>query len=1074
MDTNFYQLIYTLLDGTKIIKKLGPGEYILGRSLECDIVLPHAEVSRRHTRLSILEDATWIADLGSANGTRLEDMPLPPRKVSKIQIGETFHAGPFSLTLEKADKELQFDEADHEILHDVEENGISTTYMKIKIEEDEEEVFQLSIHQDDGKTEKRILKDGEWTAGRGREAQIVLGDQHCSRKHLVIIIKTNQAWIKDLGSSNGTFYEDVKIEPNQEFEFTPEKSFKVGKFTLSLERIPISETQQENLEDANPAKETLVSAPEDISKPLNLMGLERITIGRSADNHMVIDHPSVSRYHAMIERLGSRYRLIDTHSGNGIFLNGSRVDEEAWLKQGDEIKVGPLQFIFTGNVLSKTKDEGFEIEALNLKKFVTQKINLLKDISLNIGQNEFVALVGMSGSGKTTLLDAINGYRPATHGKVLVNDIDLYENYDMFRNDIGYVPQRDIVHMALTPQQSLTYAARLRMPLDSTAEELEDAVEDTLDDLGLEERKDLSNARLSGGQLKRVSIGVELLTRPKLFFLDEPTSGLDPGTEYEMMKLLRRLADQGRTVVLITHATKNVMLCDKVIILAQHGHMAYYGAPEDALVYFNQFRSPRERLEKDMEFDDIYRILSDERKGSPEDWDTRFREEALKMALAGKLSERAAQAAENPQEETATKLQATRFKTLSSLKQFSILSARNLKILFNDRVSLWLMLALAPILGLADVVWGRNIFDPVQGNTTKVVSMFFMTAIIAVLVGSLSSIRELVKENDIYKRERAVGLKVFPYILSKVWIGLVLALYQSAVLLIFKILFVNPNVVTTTGYAAYFLSIFLGILSGYLLGLIISAGVPNQNAALIVLIAVLVPQFLFAGAILQLESIPGGTWISSIVPTRWVFEAQVRNSAIGDQMSADTCWDLPENERLMLTDKQKVDCLCLGANIFTNCDQFPGILNPDYFDYESRSELSKSEPVRPNDPPPIPIPEPIKAPQFSSSDSAPEILEKFEDWSNEYIEKINTYTENQDTRFENHINRIEAYGNELAYWEKHRKTAIGAAEYSLSSFAEKWGRAFDGRISTRWLWLAGINLILFLGILIFQKRKDVV
>ena len=185
-------------------------------------------------------------------------------------------------------------------------------------------------------------------------------------------------------------------------------------------------------------------------------------------------------------------------------------------------------------------------------------------------------------------------------------------------------PRKDIVHAELTPFTALIYVAKLRMPADTSDEERKAAVLNVLKELDLTERKDVPISRLSGGQLKRVSIGVELLTRPRLFFLDEPTSGLDPGTEYEMMHLMRRLADQGRTVILVTHATKNVILCDKVVFLARGGFLSFFGPPDEALKYFDQYRTPRERQQKEMEFDDIYRILGDEKRGTPVEWNARF------------------------------------------------------------------------------------------------------------------------------------------------------------------------------------------------------------------------------------------------------------------------------------------------------------------------------------------------------------------------------------------------------------------------------------------------------------------
>ena len=251
-------------------------------------------------------------------------------------------------------------------------------------------------------------------------------------------------------------------------------------------------------------------------------------------------------------------------------------------------------------------------------------LNILQNISVVFQPREFIVVVGQSGGGKSTLVDSIAGYRPATHGKVFVNDVDVYQHFDAIRNDIGFVPQKDIIHTELTVEQALDYSAQLRMPRDTTKAERQQRIQEVLEDLDIAHRKDVQISGLSGGQLKRVSIGVELLTKPGLFFLDEPTSGLDPGTETALMQLMRRLADQGRTIVLITHATKNVMLADKVIFLARGGYLAWFGPPDEALEYFNQYRSDRAQRSGDMEFDEIYALLDDPSLGTPADWAERY------------------------------------------------------------------------------------------------------------------------------------------------------------------------------------------------------------------------------------------------------------------------------------------------------------------------------------------------------------------------------------------------------------------------------------------------------------------
>ena len=647
--------------------------------------------------------------------------------------------------------------------------------------------------------------------------------------------------------------------------------------------------------------------------------------------------------------------MRDLHSTNGVFVNNERLDHEIWLKDGDSIQVGPYIFLLSGLNLHRQTDAGLTLQTVSINKFVSPKLNLLKNITLTIKPMEFVAVVGMSGSGKTTLLNVLSGYSRATGGKVLVNGAELYKHYDQFRNDMGYVPQKDIVHSELTPFSALMYVAQLRMPADTSNEERKQSVINVLKELDLTERKDIPITKLSGGQLKRVSIGVELLTRPRLFFLDEPTSGLDPGTEYEMMYLMRRLADQGRTVILVTHATKNVMLCDKVIFLARGGYMVFSGPPDEALAYFDKFRTQRERRQKAMEFDDIYRILSDEKRGTPVEWSTRF----LASPYNHTAIEPADQESPGKLEKSVVKINQAR---VSAMRQFLILSQRNLKILWSDKVSLILMLALAPGIGLLDFIWGNQLYDPVKGDAGKIISMWFMTAIITVMVGALASVREIVKEADIYRRERVVNLMLIPYIASKVWVGVVLAFYQAGVLMIAQVVFNRPNMPDTNAYLALYITLVLCTLCGYLIGLMISASAPNQNSAMLLIISVLVPQFLFSGALLSLDLIPGGEAISVIMPTRWAFESFLNMSHIGDNLVADKCWALTTSERKALTTEQKQSCTCLGVNIFTSCGDFPGIRSQKYYNDSVAALLGKQAPVEPLMPTAIPYPTAVASP----------------------------------------------------------------------------------------------------------------
>jgi ABC-type multidrug transport system ATPase subunit len=456
-----------------------------------------------------------------------------------------------------------------------------------------------------------------------------------------------------------------------------------------------------------------------------------LSIGRDASNDIVLDNPTVSRYHAQIERVGQRYRVTDLRSANGTFVNDQRIEEDVWLQPEDTIRIGPHRFVMGQDALAQyDESSGLHVEAVGLNKWVRDDLNILKDISLLFQPREFIVVVGQSGGGKSTLIDAIAGYRPATHGSVHVNDIDVYKNFDAIRSDIGYVPQRDIIHMELTIFQALDYAAQLRMPADTTTEERHGRIMEVLEDLDLAHRKDTQISQLSGGQQKRVSIGVELLTKPGLFFLDEPTSGLDPGTETSLMQLMRRLADQGRTITLITHATKNVMLADKVVFLARGGHLVWYGPPDEALRYFDKYRSERDRRARDIEFDEIYALLDDPNKGDPETWAKRFREHpAYQKYIAQPLEDvdRAPQDGQRPEAAEAVSAP-TRSRHVSSLRQFMILSARNIKILTRDKFSLALMLAAAPLVAMLQLVLatvvGSDPFDFSRGTSPSYSSSF--------------------------------------------------------------------------------------------------------------------------------------------------------------------------------------------------------------------------------------------------------------------------------------------------------------------------------------------------------------
>ncbi len=571
--------------------------------------------------------------------------------------------------------------------------------------------------------------------------------------------------------------------------------------------------------------------------PQNLALADVLIIGKDQQCHIILNESQISYFHAKITRVDLRYLVKDLDSTTGTYVNGIRVREACEIRDGDKLRVGTYTFLRSGGFLIPSSEKNnARIDVQYLSKTVIsrdskQAIKLLDNVSFVISPKEFVALLGPSGSGKSTLMDAMNGRRPASSGRLLVNDDDFYLSYQYYRRAIGYVPQQDIVHLTLSVAQALRFSALLRLPTDSSNEDIERLVDRVIKKLGLTERKNTLIGNLSGGQIKRVSLGVELISDPSLLFLDEATSGLDAGTEGKMMSLFRKLADEGSTVVCITHNVDNVHLCDTVVLLCR-GKLAYYGPPSEMLAYFG--------VEK---IGDVYDHLE---RNSGMDWASHYqRSEQYQRYIVGRQQ---AQTSSSRADGARPPLNTVSRQTAEEwLRQFQVLSSRYAVSLIRDYKNLAILLLQAPIIGaLIGMVFHAN-----DQNLNDRALILFLMVISSVWFGCANAAKEIVKELPIYLRERAINLKLIPYLASKAVNLSGLCALQCLVLL--------GTVLPLTAIEAevfpLWCVLFLTSLSGVMMGLVVSSLVDSTDKASAVGPILLIPQVILANVITPLKGV---------------------------------------------------------------------------------------------------------------------------------------------------------------------------------------------------------------------------
>ena len=665
----------------------------------------------------------------------------------------------------------------------------------------------------------------EVTIGRSASSEICLNNNVVSAKHAQLIFDANgNLYIIDLSSSNGTYINDRRIEPGVPYQVRPtDRLYFSGQAGVELVFNPDS-YEVAKIQRSSSAKNTGDNnfSTTNILEKFNTKRV--LTVGRNVDCDVYLGHESISRNHATIEKKGeTEFFLTDLGSLNGTYVNGRRVNGRTKVSQNDIIIIGRFQLSLSGKVKDLTQEVAIRAERI-IKQFENGKIGL-HECSFEIPSKTLLAVMGPSGCGKSTLLKALNGDAPPSSGVVYISGLELNENYDYLKTQIGYVPQDDIVHRELTVEQSLYYAAKLRLE-QSDSVFIKQKIEQVLKDLNIEHIRHNLVGKISGGQRKRVSIAVEILSDPLILFLDEPTSPLDPQTIEEFLVILRNLSNKGTTVVMVTHKPEDLNYMDTVIFMAEGGYNVYHG---DTNTYLSHFK-----------VDDTIKVYAQLAMPQATNWISNYKQNhpAIGSFKAPKTKKNSRNA--------------------NFFHQYWWLTIRYFNIKLNDRYNSLIMIGQAPIIALLICVIFQSITPAVP----------FLLAVSAVWFGTNNAAREIVCEAPIYKRERMFNQGILAYILSKITVLGTFAAVQSFIFIfMIFIRFYNSDLTWEAPINTFFWMLFVS-LSASMFGLFLSAIVTSTEKVMTLVPIALIPQIMLSGIVAKITN-PIVEVLSYFILSRW-------------------------------------------------------------------------------------------------------------------------------------------------------------------------------------------------------------
>jgi len=823
--------------------------WVIGSREDCDLRVPEPTVSGHHCRLTHQGNGFTLEDLGSTNGTFVNGAKVAPGAQVWVPHGANVTLGsrvpmPWPVAM----------------------NGLPDRQAT---------VVSPPPPMPGGRPGARTI-----TIGRSPESDVQIDLPIVGWNHAVVTEENGQYFIEDRNSRNGT---------------------SIGQHGNRIQRAPLSLQDDVYLGSYKISAAQLLSHGKKVEigeaafHKVSFKG-STMEIGRDPQCDVPLQFPMVSWRHARLTRTPEGILAEDLGSRNGTYVDGVRISGKVPIKPGQEIGLGSFRFqLLEGGELAQREYYGnVTIEANDIVVNAPNGKRLLDSVSLTVFPSELVALMGPAGAGKTTLLKALNGYTKPVQGNVLFNGYSLYDYYDRFRQQMGYVPQDDIVHPQLTVRQALYFSARLRTDL-SPAEITARTVK-VLQDLGIPDKIDTvigspEKKTLSGGQRKRVNIALELITDTPLLFLDEPTSGLSSYDAESVVDLLKELSKTGKTVVTTIHqpSVKVYKQFDDLIMVSRDkgekpGGMVYFGpAFPDSIQFFNPpvVGAPPPPALADLNPEMLFSGMNTVPEGSrTETWRKRYQTSSYqKEFVAGRSGKQPAESGKTGEEKPRRQFGFT---------QWLALVKRNLIVKLQDRAQTAILLAQAPFFALLVYLLVRPLPDPSNLVSPadlgplgeKLLIAHFLMVVAAIWFGCNNAARDIVGEWTIYKRERMVTLKLIPYVFSKLSVLLGLCIFQCASLL--AIVYFGCGL--HGGFLKEFSVLLLASMIGAGLGLCISAIAKTNESAIALLPVVLLPVIALGGALKPVHTLPQvGRYISNVIPSRWAFEANLVQEALADE-----------------------------------------------------------------------------------------------------------------------------------------------------------------------------------------------